>query len=356
MIKSETQIHFFIPYYPRFTTGGNIYHSKIYEILKQKEENVKVFGDEPNFVIAEKSKIKKIIYGFKHTFKIPNKSVIVLTNTAFLHFLLPLFTVSFYKKHKYVIVIHHLLRFESPKKSVHFLESIFIRLIRNKITVSQTTAENIKQQGLTKNDVLIVTPGLEYIPSYDYKRTNMRQIPQILFVGNIEKRKSITTVINALSEIKEFNYIFNIAGNISEEEYYKEIMELVNNNNLNDKIKHIGKLSSDELLWHYQNSDIMIFPSMWEGYGMVIAEAMANGLPVISSDIPTSKELIDDGVDGLLFKKGNHQELTRCIKKLYNDNELYSRISENSIRRALSFNTWDTTTIKIHEFIKSTLR
>ncbi len=353
MINPKTQIHFLIPFYPRFTTGGNMYLAKIYEILKQKGENVMVLGADSNFVVAEKSKIKKIAYGFKQAFKIQSESVIVLTNTAFLHFLLPLLTLRIFKKHKYIIIIHHLLRYESPKKAVHFLESIFIRLIRSKITISRTSAESIKHHGLIKNDILIVTPGLDYIPKYGFQKTKISVKPTLLFVGNVEKRKSIATVIKALAEIKEFDFMFNIAGNIVEEDYYQEIKELIYSNNLEGKVKYIGKISTEKLLMHYQNSDIMIFPSLWEGYGMVIAEAMANGLPVISSDIPTSKELIDDGVDGLLFKKGDHQDLARCIKKLYNDKELYSEISINSIKRALSLNTWETASIKILEFIKN---
>ena len=352
MSSKEKQIHFFIPYYPRFTTGGNMYHSIVYDIYRKKEENVFVFGNEDNFESVEKSKIKKIVYGLKHTFRIPSKSVIFLSNTAFLHFLLPLFTVNFFKRHKYVILIHHLLCEENPKFLVSFFESIFVKSIKNKLTVSETTTRSLFKNKLIKDSIPIVNPGLEYNPDYSYKRRKIKPIPELLFVGNIENRKSLDTVIKALFEIRSFDFIFNIAGNLTDVDYYNRILRLIDEKNLTSKVNFLGKLSSEELLLKYRTSDLLLFPSQWEGYGMVITESMANGLPAISSDIPTSRELINNGVDGILFKKGDHEDLARCIRKLYVNPELYSKISENSILRAFEFNTWANTADKIIEFMR----
>jgi len=330
-----------------------MYHSIVYDILNKRGEKVKVFGNEDDFESVEKSKVKKIIYGLKHTLKIPKGSVIFLTNTAFLHFLLPLYTVSFFKRHRYIILIHHLLCEEKAKFLVSFFESIFVKSVKNKLTVSETSTKSLFRNGMIKDLIPMVNPGLEYTPDHSYTREKIKPIPELLFVGNIEKRKSLNTVINALSEIKNFDFKFNVVGNPTESDYYNEVLKLIETGNLMNKVYFLGKLSSDELLEHYRKSDILLFPSLWEGYGMVIAEAMANGLPVISSNIPTSKELINDGTDGLLFKKGDHKDLARCIRKLYNNPELYSKISENSIKRAYEFNTWEITTDKIYEFIKN---
>lgn len=353
MSKFENPIYFYIPYYPKFSTGGNLYHSIVYDILRKSGENVFVFGNEDNFESVEKSKIKKIIYGLKHSFKIPNHSIIFLTNTAFLHFLLPLFTVSLFKRHKYVILIHHLLCEEKAKFLVRFFESIFVKSIKKKLTVSKSSMESLLKHRMIKDFIPIVNPGLEYTPDHSYCRRKIKPVPELLFVGNIEKRKSLDSVFKALNGIKNFDFKFNVAGNLTDVDYYNEMVKLIEIGNLSKKVDFLGKLTAYELLEHYRKSDILLFPSLWEGYGMVIAEAMANGLPVISSDIPTSRELIDDGVNGLLFKKEDHQDLAKCIKKLYNDKELYSEISINSIKRALSFNTWETTSIKILEFIKN---
>lgn len=353
MNNKGRQIHFFIPYYPNFTTGGNMYHTFVYDILRNRGEKVFVFGNEVRFGLIEKSKTMKIIYGLKNAFRIPPKSIIFLTNTAFLHFLLPLLTVSLLKRQRYIILIHHLLCEEKPKFLVSFFEMIFIKFIKNKLTVSESSKKNLIKHGIIKNGIPIVNPGLEYTPDLSLKRSKMNAIPELFFVGNIEKRKSLETVIKALSRIKKVDFILNVAGNIINVDYYNNILELIDKEKLNGKVNFLGKLSSDKLLKHYRKSDLLIFPSLWEGYGMVIAEAMANGLPVIASDIPTSKELINNGVNGFLFKKEDYEDLSQIITKLFNNPVLYSKISENSIIRALEFNTWEITATQIIDFIKN---
>lgn len=354
MSKREEQIHFFIPNYKKFTTGGNLYHSIVYDILKKRGVNVFLFGNENDFDVIEKSKIKKMIYGLKQTLRIRPKSVIFLTNTAFLHFLLPLFTVSLLKRQKYIILIHHLLCDEKTKFLVSSLEKIFVKSIRYKLTVSESSMKSLLRHGMINNLIPIVNPGLKYTPNYAFKRSIMNPTPRLLFVGNIEKRKSLDTVIKALSRIKRFDFVFNVVGNLIDNDYYNYILRLIADRDLKSKVNFLGKLSNEKLIMHYQKSDLLVFPSLWEGYGMVITEAMANGLPVISSDIPTSLELIKDGTDGLLFKKEDDEDLYRVILKLFETPELFSKISENSIKRSFEFNTWEITSDKIIDFIKNT--
>lgn len=347
----HNEIYFFIPFYPKITTGGNKYHSIIFDYLKKENIRVKVFGSEENIEYIEKSKIKKIFYGIRKSFEIPGNSKIVLTNTAFLHFLIPLVTISRLKRHKYIIVIHHLLVDQDSKKFVKILEKIFVKLIKYKITVSDTTNKRLLELKYIKKSIPIIPPGLEFEPKLKYARENISPIHKLLFIGNIEKRKNLHILINSLKLLPGIKFNLTIIGKKIEEEYYEYIIAIINKMKLADKIDFKENLESSEIKSYYLNSDIMVFPSKWEGYGMVIAEAMAFGLPVIASNIPTSKELINDRINGILFEVGNEKELANSILELFNNNKLYNKISINSIQKVKSLKSWEETSSKFFDII-----
>ncbi len=343
--KKINNIYFFIPFYPQITTGGNKYHSIVFNSLKRINKDVKVFGSDLDIVKIENSKILKIIYGIKYSLKLPGKSIIVLTNTSFLHFLIPVLMLNILKRHKYFMVIHHLLRDQESKKIVKLLESIFIKLIKNKITVSKSTNDRLKFYKYIKKDIPILPPGLEFLPDIKFLRKGISGVVKLLFVGNVEKRKSLHTLIDALKLLGTIKFELKIIGRISEHHYYESIKKEIDKNNFKEKILFKENVSPEELRSLYINSDILIFPSEWEGYGMVITEAMSNGLPVIASRIPTSEELISDKFNGLLFDVNNEMLLSEAILRLIIDKELYTFISKNSIEKSLTLKNWDMTSI-----------
>ena len=110
---------------------------------------------------------------------------------------------------------------------------------------------------------------------------------------------------------------------------------------MNNNIKFRGRVTNDELIKLYSESGIFVFPSSLEGYGLTLIEAMKCGMAVVASDIPSSKELINDGVDGFLFEKNNSGMLADKLKKLLLDKSLQEKISSNAIKRSEKFSNWE---------------
>lgn len=345
------KLYFFIPYYPKHTTGGNKYHAIIYEILSRKHKSIYVFGCEKNMEKIDKSKILKIIYGIRYSLKIPKFSTIVLSNTAFLHFLIPVFILNIFKKHNYFMIVHHLLKDESTKILVKYFEKLFIKSIENKITVSNSTLKKMKEYGMINSDIPIINPGLDYIPDLKYARENINDRMNLLFVGNIERRKALLVLIKALEFVDAGNFELTVIGKINDREYFNQIKSCIKILNIYDFIKFRENIDKDELLDFYKSSDILIFPSEWEGFGMVITEAMSFGLPVIASRIPTTEEIITDLNDGLLFSVNDSLELGSLINRLKNDCELYKRLSVNGIKKAMSQNNWESVADNVTKYI-----
>lgn len=87
----------------------------------------------------------------------------------------------------------------------------------------------------------------------------------------------------------------------------------------------------------YSKIDILVVPSLYEMPSRVIQEGMASGLPIVSTDGGATSELIDDGVDGLLFKSGDVGDLVSKLRFLVESREKRRELGENSRKKALSF-------------------
>ena len=88
-----------------------------------------------------------------------------------------------------------------------------------------------------------------------------------------------------------------------------------------------GYLTGKELASAYASADLFVFPSTTDTFGNVIIEAQAAGLPVIVSNLGGPKELVDDGVDGLITKARDATDFTNAIRRLVEDVELRKQMS-----------------------------
>lgn len=250
-------------------------------------------------------------------------------------------------------VIHHLLKDEKTKKYRDKIESWYIKKSDFIITVSEITKNRLIELELAKNNIPVISPGLELrtnddeIAVKDYMSNN-----NILFVGSIEERKGAKVLINALknSNIKDFK--LTIIGNIISNEYYNELLKLIESCGFADKINFIGKISSQELNEYYKKAFVLIFPSFWEGYGMVAAEAMANGTLVICSRLPSLQEFIKENEEGLFFEPGNFRELTPIIENCFSSRDKSKEIAMNGYKKSKTLPTWEDTSKKYFDILE----
>ncbi len=156
----------------------------------------------------------------------------------------------------------------------------------------------------------------------------------VFFLSLLSRQKGADIAIKALNELtnrKKLKLI--LAG---DGEYFKEAQLLVKNLKLESKVIFTGFIHNEDTHEYYNASDIFIFPTLrLESFGIVIAEAMACGKPVIASNIGSIPDVIDNGINGVLFPTGDFIELARQINILLNDQRYSSTLIQNAREKAL---------------------
>ena len=156
----------------------------------------------------------------------------------------------------------------------------------------------------------------------------------IVFVSRIDiEQKGLDYLVELVKRSPDdWNYV--IAGDgLNIVEFKKLIME----NNINNKITLKGALHGEDLVNHYLNGSIFISTSRWEGFGLVITEAMSCGLPVISFDNSGPREIMNDGEYGILINKYDIDHFYSELEKLMKDENLRKIYQQKSIQRASDF-------------------
>jgi glycosyltransferase-like protein len=170
----------------------------------------------------------------------------------------------------------------------------------------------------------------------------------VLTVGGIEPRKGTATLFEALARLKGrlgVAPVLGIVGGHSFQDYraYRDetlarLPEL--GLELDRDVVLLGTVSDDELGGWYGAADAFAFPSVKEGFGLVVLEAMAAGLPVVTSDIAVFAEYLTDGADALLAPVGDAAALAGALERLATDPALGSHLVAGSAGVVDRF-TWE---------------
>ncbi len=164
---------------------------------------------------------------------------------------------------------------------------------------------------------------------------NMAEIPAeapepptgeyIAYIGRISPEKGIETLLDAA---RTTGVPVRIAGDPS------LMPHLVRETP--DNVRFVGQLERHELPAFFGGARALIVPSLWfEVFGLVCAEAMGHGLPVIASRIGGLPEVVDEGVTGLLFEPGNSDELAKKISRMWRDDELFRLFGQAARHQAV---------------------
>ena len=192
----------------------------------------------------------------------------------------------------------------------------------------------IRELKINNNKIFLVYPGTDIKIFGNKKLKNKKLIGfnnndiVLINVAYDNPNKNLKFLYQILSSLPENYKLVRIGKNTKENiEYSKRI-------NVYSKIKFIENLDDDKLIKYYQNSDIFVYPSLFDGFGYGNVEAMASGLPVITSNIPIMKEIV--GSCGILLSSEKADQWIDSILSLSNLEE-YNNFSSLGFERASNF-------------------
>lgn len=241
------------------------------------------------------------------------------------------YALNLIRKKKPIIYTAHGF-FHSPKSGkIKKIYNLFFKLLVNKakflIALTDLEKKEYLKLGAKKNKIKVIPNWIDLNKFSKGKKIKFpfeNKFPVLLYVGRIHESKGLQYVIRA---IKELNINLFIVG--KDNGYKKELEKIINNLGLNKKVKFGGEINQQSLINHYQSADFFILFSEWEGFGIVVLEAMASELPVIVSDRGALPILIDQRKNGLIAKFKDVKDLKDKINLLLNDKKLTAKIKIN---------------------------
>lgn len=156
-------------------------------------------------------------------------------------------------------------------------------------------------------------------------------IAKLAFVGRISPEKNLLNLVRAI-EIVNRSYpkvVLYIIGEANNRKYLEELTLLINELSISDNV--IIKDPVKEITDIYKNTDLLCLVSFFEGFSNVLSEAMACGIPIIASDIPENRYLIEDGENGFLVEPSNPSKIAESIIRFVqmNQNDIQSISDKN---------------------------
>lgn len=327
----------------------------IWNLLQQFSQNKTVFSF---MVLHNDKKVEPILkeFGFpiiwvkSHIFSLFEQIEIpfVLKKEAPDLFHSPSIFVPFFSSCPIVVTIHDLIPFILKSNKSFFIDCYlyFLRnACRNKIkkiiVPSESTRLDMEHiMGTEQKKACIIPLGVEEKFKVVKKNEEKEKICKkygipgsfIFTLISSNPHKNLKGLLNTFSIFSRRNeFCLVVGGNINAE---KQVQAM----GLEKQVIFLGYVPEEDLPCLYQSASLFVFPSLYEGFGLPVLEAMAAGLPIISSNKSSLSELINEA--GILVEPNNAKAFALEIERVLSDKDLYEKLGQKSKERAACF-TWE---------------
>lgn len=183
------------------------------------------------------------------------------------------------------------------------------------VCVSKSLRNNISSY-MCHNKITVVYNGIDVERfSPKKKKANSDSVLRVLFAGRLSEQKGIPYLIEGalLAKKKGVDFNISLAG---EGDLERAIVEKINENELGDCVSLLGfRKDISQLLCDH---DVLLLPSLFEGFPVIILESLASGTPVIASKVNGIPEIINDKINGLLLEPGSSQDVANALEYVSN--------------------------------------
>lgn len=209
------------------------------------------------------------------------------------------------------------------------------------IGASYFTKKSLEYSGKSEHTIFTCEYGIDS-NIYKYKEKKQKDKINCIFVGRLTQQKGIFYFLEAIKNLDEDKFKFKLIGDYDIKSRYFD--------DFKDKCEFTGHITKDKVIKECQEADIMVFPSLADGFGLSALEAMACGVPVICSSNAGVSDLIIDGYNGFVINPGDSNIIYEKLTWIQENKDILKKISINAKDTAEN-QSWDKYNTKIKNSI-----
>jgi len=248
-----------------------------------------------------------------------------------------------------IALVHHPLALETgltPERKSALLESErdALSLAERVIVTSPATGRQlVNDYSVDDARITVAEPGTD--PAQRATGTGMPL--QLLCVGAVSRRKGYDVLIAALKPLAHLDWRLTITGATDRDTTaVSELESEIASAGFHDRITLAGVVVPATLERFYESADVFVLPSLHEGYGMVLGEAMARGLPIVCTNGGALAETVPEGA-AIKVAPGDAEQLSRALEQALTDRKLRARLADAAWEAGRSLPTWNETARRV---------
>lgn len=219
------------------------------------------------------------------------------------------------------------------------------------VVASEVVKKSLLYSDICEEKISIVPYGVnykEFVKCKD-KSFDPSKPLTLIYVGQISYRKGLHHLLNVVRKYDKTQLRVILAGD------YKKNTPIYTKYKDLDNVEFLGFVTRDKLAEEYSNADAFIFPTIGEGYGLVVLEALYCGVPVFSSDLAGGNDAIVDGYNGFVFEGGNDDAIKQQIEWMMNNRKELFNMRKNAVESSKNF-SWEAYYSRYAQIIREFLK
>lgn len=330
-------------------TGGYAYDRRVLQALSERGWDIETLALGDNFPRPDE-------HAFAHATRlletVPDEAILLIDGLAY--GVMPEAAKALCARLKLVALVHHPLAREGHlepalKEKLEHSEREALKSAHAVIVTSPATKRQLMAEFDVAEELIhVALPGTDAgAPAHG----SPDGIPHILAIGTIIRRKGHDVLVEALAKNADLPWTARIIGSRDMDPVFTEELEArISDLGLSDRIRLTGQV--DDTRTELPGADIFALASHYEGYGMVFAEAMAHGLPILATDGGAIPDVVPQEA-GILVPAGNVDAFCEALRKLLESKQHRAELAAGSLQHGKTLPRWSDTARTIEDALET---
>jgi len=338
--------HFLIPGNIHTATGGYAYDREVAAALTRAGWKISIEQLAEDLTLPEaKAAATRCLE------TLPDDSLVLVDGLALAEMAAPLANHS--RRLRFVAIVHHPAALETGlsearASEIARSELLALRVMHTVVCTSDWTARTLSGLGLSSTPIHVVEPGTD-MSAARHETQPQRRAPaaahaaglRLLCVATITPRKGHDLLIRSLSRLSDLHWSLTCIGSRERAPLHARHVEaLIQSHALHDRVTMAGEVNRSTLIDAYNEADLFVLASKLEGYGMVLAEARAAGLPIVATRGGAVAETLADAA-AILVEPDSPEYLADALRRIIGEQQVWLALAGAAREKAQTSRTWD---------------